>query len=73
MAAMAMTRDAGWCRSIHKPSTSATTTKVRTPLPASAQLILTMGASVSKFDECVACRVPRQPSGEGAERGGEDP
>jgi hypothetical protein len=77
MAAMAMTRDAGCCRSIHKPSASATTTKVkvRTPLPASAQLILMRGALVSKFAECVTCRVKfhAQPFGEGAERAGQNP
>jgi hypothetical protein len=64
MAAMAMTRDAGCCRSIHKPSASATTTKVRTPLPASAQLILMRAASVSKFAECVTnhpAKVPNAP------------
>ena len=62
VAAMPMTRPAGWSRSTISPSKSATATKTSTPLPASAQLTPTTGASVLNWIAWVACSVKFQAS-----------
>jgi hypothetical protein len=60
VAAMPMTRPAGWSRSTISPSKSATATKTSTPLQTSCQLTSAPGASTSNPLAWVACGVKFQ-------------
>src|SRR5215211_3217192 len=60
VAAIPMTRPAGWSRSTISPSKSATATKTSTPLPASCQLARTTGASTSNPEAWVTWSVKFQ-------------